>query len=420
MNEVTGFPAPTLPAPGSAPVATAPAVPSPTAFAVPSDARADLPAPSAATPLTAPSLPGVAAPTLPPVGVAAPPVPASGPSAAPDLQADAGEDEPGSAAKTTSSWAGKFVPVLLLVGAGALSFIGFSNMSDESSDGAAEPAPVTVAPVATSPLVAPINDAEAVVDQINENTLEEELFDELDLGPSGEVPVTGASSVDGADLTLGGAIQLDARDAIRDDLVSVLGAPTFKYIVQRGAALQQAIWVDSSSGNRELFDGTTYVRIVDGVAYSTADPAGAWIVDPASAPTDPLAALTEMVTFERVLPAELLDLVAVSSLQGESGTGRYLFIDTELAAFAGETRTAWLASWGFDSAVAPTEVDGVVDGVPDIASPGMILVSVVSSTDGVVTALTIDAPGIGESVSYRLEGASTAPLTIGVPTAVVE
>jgi hypothetical protein len=47
-------------------------------------------------------------------------------------------------------------------------------------------------------------------------------------------------------------------------------------------------------------------------------------------------------------------------------------------------------------------------------------VSIVTSTDGVVTSLTIDAPGIGESVSYRLEGAATEPLTIGVPATAAE
>jgi hypothetical protein len=411
MNDVAGFPAPTLPAPGSAPVSTAPMVPTPTAFAMPSDARVDLPAPSAASPLTAPSLPDAAAPTLPPVGAAAPPAPAVDDQGVPEPQASFVEDPPDSPAKTKNSRAGKLFPLLLVVGAGALIFVGFTSMSDDSSDGAGEPAPVTVAPVATSPLVAPINDAEAVVDQINENTVEEEVLDELGLDARGDVQV---------DRTVGAALQLHAGDVIKDDVVSVLGAPTFKYRVQRGEAIEQAIWVDSSSGNRELFDGSAYVRIVDGIAYSSADPAGSWLVDPAAAPTDPLASLTELVTLDRVLPQELLDVLAVSSLQGESGTGRYLFIDAELAAAASDTRAAWLTSWGLDSAAVATEVDGFVDGIPDIAGPGMILVSIVSSADGVVTALTIDAPGIGELVSYHLEGASTEALSIGVPPAVIE
>ncbi len=387
---------------------------------MPSDAPVDLPAPSATEPLTAPSHPGVAAPTLPPVGVAAPPVPASGPEGAVEPQVIAGAEPLDSPARTKDSRVGKFLPVLLVLGAGAIGFIGFTGMSDDSSDGAAEPAPITVAPVATSPLVAPINDARAVVDEINDNALEQEVLDELGLDQRGDPTVTETPRVEVVDLTVGAAIQLHAGDVIKDDLVSVLGAPTFKYRMQRGEAIEQAIWVDSSSGNRELFDGATYVRIVDGVAYASADVAGSWIIDPAAAPTDPLASLTEIVTLERVLPAELLDAVTASALQGESGTGRYFFVDTELAAVAGGGRAAWLTSWGFDSTIAPTAIDGFVDDVPDTARPGMILVSIVSSADGVVTSLTIDAPGIGESVSYRLEGASTEPLTIDVPTTVIE
>ena len=401
MNKAPGFPAPTLPAPSVRPVATASMAPSPTPFAMPTDAPVDLPAPSAAKPLTAPSLPDVAVPGLPLAGDATSSASPTNLHVERDPQANTNEDSPNSHAKPQRSWAGKFLPVLLLAGAGAIAFVGFTGMADDNPDGTSDPAPA-----ATSPLVAPINDAEAVVDQINDNRVEEELLEELDLGPLGEAPVAEAPVPD--------------ADVVADDAVVVVRTPTFMYRVQRGTTIEQAVVVDASSGNREVFDGSTYVRIVDGIVYSTADPDASWIVDPAAAPSEPLVALTAMVNVERALPAGLLEAVAVSTVQDETGTGRYLFIDSELAMAAGDSRAAWLTSWGFDAAIEPTETEGFIDGVPDMALPGMILVSITSNDDGVVTSLTIDAPGIGESVSYRLEVGATGPVTIGIPTSITE
>lgn len=127
-----------------------------------------------------------------------------------------------------------------------------------------------------------------------------------------------------------------------------------------------------------------------------------------------------MINLERALPAGLLEAVAISAVQDEAGTGRYLFIDKELAMAAGDARAAWLTSWGLDATIEPTETRGFIDGVPDMALPGMILVSIASNDDSVVTSLTIDAPGISESVSYRLETPSTGPVTIGIPTSITE
>jgi len=87
---------------------------------------------------------------------------------------------------------------------------------------------------------------------------------------------------------------------------------------------------------------------------------------------------------------------------------------------AGNSRAAWLTSWGFDAAIEPTETEGFIDGVPDMTLPGMVVVSITSNDDGVVTSLTIDAPGIGESVSYRLKVGATGPVTIGIPTSITE
>ena len=404
MNKAPGFPAPTLPAPSIRPVAPASVAPSPTPFAMPTDAPVNLPAPSAAQPLTAPSLPDVAVPALPLAGdvTSSPPPPT--PHGEPDPQTNANEDSPNSHAKARRSRAGKFLAVLLLVGAGAIAFVGFTGMADDNPEGTSEPEPVAPAP--TSPLVAPINDAEAVVDQINDNRVEEEVLEELDLGPLGDVPVAEAPGPE--------------ADVVEDDGVAVVSTPTFMYRVQRGTAIEQAIVVDASSGNREVFDGSTYVRIVDGVVYSTTDPDASWIVDPVAAPSEPLASLTAMVNLEHALPAGLLEAVAVSAVQDENGTGRYLFIDSGLAMAAGDARAAWLTSWGFDATIEPTATEGFIDGVPDTALPGMILVSIVSDDDGVVTSLTIDAPGIGESVSYRLEAGATEPVTIGIPASITE
>ena len=266
-----------------------------------------------------------------------------------------------------------------------------------------------MAPSQTSfamPTDAPINDAEAVVDQINDNRVEEELLEELDLGPLGEAPVAEAPVPD--------------ADVVADDAVVVVRTPTFMYRVQRGTAIEQAVVVDASSGNREVFDGSIYVRIVDGFVYSTADPDASWIVDPAAAPSEPLVALTAMANLERALPAGLLEAAAVSTVQDKTGTGRYLFIDSELAMAAGNSRAAWLTSWGFDAAIEPTETECFIDGVPDMALLGMILVTITSNDDGVVASLTIDAPGIGESVSYRLEEGATGPVTIEIPTSITE
>ena len=69
MNESTGFAAPTLPPPGSAPAASPP------------DAPVGLPAPAASQPLHGPTLPDHGMPTLP--TVASPPAPASTPAADP-------------------------------------------------------------------------------------------------------------------------------------------------------------------------------------------------------------------------------------------------------------------------------------------------------------------------------------------------
>ena len=373
--------------------------PSQTSFAMPTDAPVDLPAPSAAKPLTAPSLPDVAVPGLPLAGDATSSASPTNLHVERDPQANTNEDSPNSHAKPQRSWASKFLPVSLLAGAGAIAFVGFTGMADDNPDGTSEPPPV--APGATSPLVAPINDAEAVVDQINDNRVEEELLEELDLGPLGEAPVPDA-------------------DVVADDAVVVVRTPTFMYRVQRGTTIEQAVVVDASSGNREVFDGSTYVRIVDGIVYSTADPDASWIVDPAAAPSESLAALTAIVDLERALPAGLLEAVAVSTVQDETGTGRYLFIDSELAMAAGNSRAAWLTSWGFDAAIEPTETEGFIDGVPDMTLPGMVVVSITSNDDGVVTSLTIDAPGIGESVSYRLKVGATGPVTIGIPTSITE
>ena len=373
--------------------------PSQTSFAMPTDAPVDLPAPSAAKPLTAPSLPDVAVPGLPLAGDATSSASPTNLHVERDPRANTNEDSPNSHAKPQRSWAGKFLPVSLLAGAGAIAFVGFTGMADDNPDGTSEPPPV--APGATSPLVAPINDAEAVVDQINDNRVEEELLKELDLGPLGEAPVPDA-------------------DVVADDAVVVVRTPTFMYRVQRGTTIEQAVVVDASSGNREVFDGSTYVRIVDGIVYSTADPDASWIVDPAAAPSESLAALTAIVDLERALPAGLLEAVAVSTVQDETGTGRYLFIDSELAMAAGNSRAAWLTSWGFDAAIEPTETECFIDGVPDMALLGMILVTITSNDDGVVASLTIDAPGIGESVSYRLKVGATGPVTIGIPTSITE
>ena len=280
MNKAPGFPAPTLPAPSVRPVATASMAPSPTPFAMPTDAPVDLPAPSAAKPLTAPSLPDVAVPGLPLAGDATSSASPTNLHVERDPQANTNEDSPNSHAKPQRSWAGKFLPVLLLAGAGAIAFVGFTGMADDNPDGTSDPAPA-----ATSPLVAPINDAEAVVDQINDNRVEEELLEELDLGPLGEAPVAEAPVPD--------------ADVVADDAVAVVSTPTFVYHVQRGTAIEQEVVVDASSGNREVFDGSTYVRIVDGIVYSTADPDASWIVDPAAAPSEPLVALTAMVDVER-------------------------------------------------------------------------------------------------------------------------
>ena len=401
MNKAPGFPAPTLPALSVRPVAPVSMAPSPTPFAMPTDAPVDLPAPSAAKPLTAPSLPVVAVPGLPLAGDATSSASPANLHVERGPQANTNEDSPNSYAKPQRSWAGKFLPVLLLAGAGAIAFVGFTGMADDNPDQTSEPAPA-----ATSPLVAPINDAGAVVDQINDNRVEGELLEELALGPLGEALAAEAPVPD--------------ADVVADDAVAVASTPTFMYRVQRGTAMEQTIVVDTSSGNREVFDGPAYVRIVDGIVYSTADLDASWIYDPAAAPSEPLAALTAMVNLERALPAGLLEAVAVSTAQDETGTGRYLFIDSELAMAAGDSRAAWLTSWGFDAAIEPTETEGFIDGVPDRALPGMILVSITGNDDGVVTSLTIDAPGIGESVSYRLEEGATGPVTIGIPTSITE
>lgn len=401
MDESTGKSAPLLPP-------TGPAV--------------EIPAPSPRRPLIAPSLPEPGRPTLPPVGSPATTSPvtpestaAPAAAAAPPLQAATATKQP----KQRGSAIGKLLPVLLVAGAGAIGYLGYTTLvADDAVDGAPDAAPTAApdpAPVETSAILAPIGDANAVVADINDNSAEQEALDQLDLNQRGEPPVTEAPRAESVDLTVGAGLQMHAGDLIGDDLVSVLGAPAFKYSSQRGPAAEQTTWVDAVSGNRESFDGTMFVRVVDGVAYSTLDPTAGWVADPAAAPTDVLGNLGEMITFDSVIPEALVTTVSTSVLQDESGSGRYLFVDTELAAAAPDDRAAWLTSWGLDASVAPIAVDGFVDGVPDTAALGMILVTVTTSSDGVVTFLSIDAPGLGETVNYRLLGASTDTLVIPAP-----
>jgi hypothetical protein len=384
--------------------------------------------PPANQPLTAPTLPEAGVPTLPGIPSAPAPTPGTlsdpiapvGPVA---LHESATTTNPGP--KQGGSSIGKFLPILLVLGAGALGYVGFTSMSSGDADeGVGSPvataAPVATAPAAGSPLLVPINDAKDVVEQINENSTEQDALDELGLGGRGEPVVTEAPRVEAVDLSVGAGVQVHAGDVIKDDLVTVLGAPTFNYRFQRGAALEQSIWVDSASGNRELFDGTTYVRAVDGVVFQTTDPTGAWAIDPAVMPTDSLALRSAMVTLAEVLPEDLLNEVTATTAGEASASGRYLFVDAELAEAAPGIRGTWLTSWGFDPTMAPLGIDGFVDGVPDVAAPGMILVTVVTSSDGIVTSLTIEAPGLGERVDYRLVGASMEPLAISRPAAVIE
>ncbi len=433
MADVAAFPIPTLPAPGTAPAAplTAPALaPELTPLAGLAAPTQPLSAPSLPT-LSAPSLPTLSAPSLPTLSAPSslpalpglptqPSLPCAGDAAVAPAPSDPAFTMPAAPVveaappKRAGRSLGAVLPIMLVVGAAGLGFVGFRSMSGGSSDSPAA-APVEQ-PVATSPLVAPIIDAETVVADINDNPEVEQALDDLDLGPRGEPPVTEAPRVVVADATVGAALTVHAGDVIDDDLVSVLGAPSFKYTYQRGTTPQQAVWVDVTTGHREFFDGTTYVRVASGATHRTADPVGAWIADPAAAPLDALAGLGGMITFDDVLPAGMLDAVTISTVVDERGYGTYAFVDTDLAAIDPESRAAWLAFWGFDPASVPVAVDGFIDFVPESPRSGVILVTFAGSSEGIVTSLTIDAPSIGERVSYTLAGASMEPLTIASPT----
>ena len=69
----------------------------------------------------------------------------------------------------------------MAAGLAALGYIGYQSMTAEP---AAEPDPVTTVEP-SAPLVAPINDASTVVEQINDNATEAEILAELDLDPTG-------------------------------------------------------------------------------------------------------------------------------------------------------------------------------------------------------------------------------------------
>ena len=58
--------------------------------------------------------------------------------------------------------------------------------------------------------------------------------------------------------------------------------------------------------------------------------------------------------------------------------------------------------------------------MPDAAQPGEMLISIASTAEGIVTDLTIQAPALGETVSYRLLGTSNEPFLLGVPSPLSE
>lgn len=251
-------------------------------------------------------------------------------------------------------------------------------------------------PVATSPLVAPINDARDVVEQINDNAAENELIEELGIVPT---PTPNGDPV---------------PESTAPDLG--VGAPAFHYSYEIGGAPVQSIWVDGTTGDRESFDGTTYMRSTGGAVYTTTDPAGLWQLAADFPPTSTLAMLNQMLTLDDVLPEAFFELESASALNEGLGYGRYLFTETALAGIDAAVRQAWMSTWGFDAAAALVPVDGIVAGVPDAAGPGEILITVAGSQDGIVTSLTIEAPSLGGVVRYTLLGASNDRLVIGIPS----
>ncbi len=76
------------------------------------------------------------------------------------------------------------VTLVLLAGIAAIGYIGYQSISGSDPT---EPTPTPAAgtvPAPASPLLVPINEAQDVVDQINDNAVEDELIDELDILPA--------------------------------------------------------------------------------------------------------------------------------------------------------------------------------------------------------------------------------------------
>lgn len=132
---------------------------------------------------------GFAVPTLPPPASApAPPLPLTSPTVEGPASIHQTPTERPLPARSAARRlpVGKLLLALLVGGVAAAGYFGFTALSDDSSDDLEDRPPVTFSPTATSPLVAPINDAKAVVEQINDNGTEERVLAELGLGPLGE------------------------------------------------------------------------------------------------------------------------------------------------------------------------------------------------------------------------------------------
>lgn len=292
------------------------------------------------------------------------------------------------------------VPLGFVAAFAALGFIGYNQMTASDDEAVAGRAPATTVAAEAPPLVAPIDDAQDVVDEINDNTGEDELVDDLDV-----------DDVQAADRSIGATIEFRPGDLVDDDHISAAESAAFSYSYQRGEAPGEQVWVDAATTNRESFDGTTWRRTVDGTHYATEDPAGVWALAP-TPPADSLASLPSMLTLPDVLPEGLIEAIGAS--MGDGIDGRYIIADTDFAA-APEARAAWLAFWGFDPTSPVVEAAGFVDAVPDAASAGQILISVRASSDGIVTRVYIDAPSFGTSIGYSLVGVSSEALVVPAP-----
>jgi hypothetical protein len=264
-----------------------------------------------------------------------------------------------------------FIGALAIIAVSVVGYVSYRKVVGPEDTAA----PIDAAPSVTrapsepsSPLVVPIDDAQEVVAEINGNSVEEELLDDLGLDSVGRPQVPGY-------------------------LFTTLDAS--------GAAL--TVQVDATTGNYSI-ESTTGLgfRTIDGVTYQRAAATDEWaeadITD--FQRTQPFG-LDGVVIATDLLPSSLDAYVTIVSSEVVNGvTGSIHSVDVAALRIADpDLLASWSTPFGLDSATL-----GNADGEP-------VTITMMVDDERTVQSFDITPPAPGPSVTYRLEAVyDAAPL----------